>query len=46
VESQATGRPVVTSNVLSMPEVAGDTACLVVMGDDYISLVTAIKIPV
>jgi glycosyltransferase involved in cell wall biosynthesis len=29
VEAQATGRPIVTSNILSMPEVAGDTACLV-----------------
>lgn len=29
VEAQATGRPVVTSNILSMPEVAGDGACLV-----------------
>ena len=29
VEAQATGRPVVTSNLLSMPEVAGDAACLV-----------------
>jgi glycosyltransferase involved in cell wall biosynthesis len=29
VEAQATGRPVVTSNVCSMPEVAGDVACLV-----------------
>lgn len=29
LESQATGRPVVTSNILSMPEVAGDAACLV-----------------
>ena len=29
LESQATGRPVVTSNVSSMPEVAGDAACLV-----------------
>lgn len=29
VEAQATGRPVVTSNVYSMPEVAGDAACLV-----------------
>ena len=29
VEAQATGRPVVTSNILSMPEVAGDAACLV-----------------
>ena len=28
LEAQATGRPVVTSNVLSMPEVAGDGACL------------------
>ena len=29
LEAQATGRPVITSNVLSMPEVAGDSACLV-----------------
>jgi glycosyltransferase involved in cell wall biosynthesis len=29
VEAQATGRPVVTSNVSSMPEVAGGAACLV-----------------
>lgn len=29
LEAQATGRPVVTSNILSMPEVAGDSACLV-----------------
>lgn len=29
VEAQATGRPVVTSNIMSMPEVAGDAACLV-----------------
>jgi len=29
VEAQATGRPVVTSNSCSMPEVAGDAACLV-----------------
>lgn len=29
VEAQATGRPVVTSNILSMPEVAGRAACLV-----------------
>ena len=29
VEAQATGRPVVTSNTCSMPEVAGDAACLV-----------------
>lgn len=29
VEAQATGRPVVTSNILSMAEVANDTACLV-----------------
>lgn len=29
LEAQATGRPVVTSNILSMPEVAGDAACLV-----------------
>jgi glycosyltransferase involved in cell wall biosynthesis len=29
VEAQATGRPVITSNLLSMPEVAGDAACLV-----------------
>ena len=29
IEANATGRPVVTSNVLSMPEVAGEAACLV-----------------
>jgi glycosyltransferase involved in cell wall biosynthesis len=29
LEGQAVGRPVVTSNILSMPEVAGDAACLV-----------------
>jgi len=29
LESQAMGRPVVTSNISSMPEVAGDGACLV-----------------
>lgn len=29
VEAQATGRPVVTSNLLSMPEIAGDAAYLV-----------------
>ena len=29
VEAQATGRPVVTSKAWSMPEVAGDAACLV-----------------
>jgi len=29
VEAQAVGRPVVTSNLLSMPEVAGNAACLV-----------------
>jgi len=29
VEAQATGRPVVTSNTCSMPEVAGDAACIV-----------------
>ena len=29
VEAQATGRPVVTSTVCSMPEVAGDAACMV-----------------
>ena len=29
VEGQATGRPVVTSRLLSMPEVAGKAACLV-----------------
>lgn len=29
IEANATGRPVVTSNLLSMPEVAGDAACLV-----------------
>lgn len=29
IEANATGRPVVTSNILSMPEVAGNAACLV-----------------
>lgn len=29
LEAQATGRPVVTSNLSSMPEVAGNAACLV-----------------
>jgi glycosyltransferase involved in cell wall biosynthesis len=29
VEAHATGRPVVTANILSMPEVAGNAACLV-----------------
>jgi len=29
VEAQATGRPVVTSNISSMPEVSGEAACLV-----------------
>jgi glycosyltransferase involved in cell wall biosynthesis len=29
VEANAVGRPVVTSNIWSMPEVAGDAACLV-----------------
>lgn len=29
IEAQATGRPVVTSRLWSMPEVAGDAACLV-----------------
>ena len=29
IEAQATGRPVVTSRVTAMPEVAGDAACLV-----------------
>lgn len=29
VEANAVGRPVLTSNLLSMPEVAGDAACLV-----------------
>jgi len=29
LEGNATGRPVVTSNVYSMPEVAGGSACLV-----------------
>ena len=29
IEANATGRPVVTSNLLSMPEVAGGAACLV-----------------
>lgn len=33
VEAQATGRPVVTSHVASMPEVAGKGACLVDPGD-------------
>ena len=28
LEAQAIGRPVITSNILSMPEVAGDAACL------------------
>jgi glycosyltransferase involved in cell wall biosynthesis len=29
VEANAIGRPVITSNILSMPEVAGEAACLV-----------------
>ena len=29
IEAQATGRPVVTSNISAMPETAGDGACLV-----------------
>lgn len=29
LEAQATGRPVITSRISSMPEVAGDAACLV-----------------
>jgi glycosyltransferase involved in cell wall biosynthesis len=29
VEAQMVGRPVITSNILSMPEVAGDGACIV-----------------
>lgn len=29
LEAQATGRPVVTSDLMSMPEVAGEAACLV-----------------
>jgi glycosyltransferase involved in cell wall biosynthesis len=29
LEAQSIGRPVVTSNIFSMPEVAGDAACLV-----------------
>jgi glycosyltransferase involved in cell wall biosynthesis len=29
IEANAVGRPVVTSNILSMPEVAGEAACLV-----------------
>jgi glycosyltransferase involved in cell wall biosynthesis len=29
LEGQAVGRPVITSNISSMPEVAGDAACLV-----------------
>lgn len=29
LEANATGRPVITSNILSMPEVAGNAACLV-----------------
>jgi len=29
LEANAVGRPMVTSNILSMPEVAGDAACLV-----------------
>jgi glycosyltransferase involved in cell wall biosynthesis len=34
VEAQATGRPVITSNRCSMPEVAGAGACLVDPSDD------------
>jgi glycosyltransferase involved in cell wall biosynthesis len=33
LEAQATGRPVITSRISSMPEVAGDGACLVDPGD-------------
>jgi glycosyltransferase involved in cell wall biosynthesis len=29
LEANATGRPVITSNILSMPEVSGNAACLV-----------------
>ena len=29
IEANAVGRPVVTSNIMSMPEVAGDAACIV-----------------
>ena len=29
MEANAVGRPVITSNLLSMPEVAGDAACIV-----------------
>ena len=29
LEANATGRPVITSNILSMPEVAADAACIV-----------------
>jgi glycosyltransferase involved in cell wall biosynthesis len=29
VEANATGRPVITSNICSMPEIAGSAACLV-----------------
>jgi glycosyltransferase involved in cell wall biosynthesis len=29
VEANAVGRPVITSNILSMPEVAGDAACMI-----------------
>lgn len=29
LEANAVGRPIITSNILSMPEVAGDAACLV-----------------
>ena len=29
LEGNAVGRPVITSNISSMPEVAGDAACLV-----------------
>ncbi len=29
IEANAVGRPVVTSNIMSMPEVAGDAACMV-----------------
>ena len=35
IEANATGRPVVTSNILSMPEVAADAACLVDPFDVY-----------
>ena len=29
IEANRVGRPVITSNILSMPEVAGEAACLV-----------------